>query len=98
MNTANEAITQPDPNATSNFPTDEIAVAARCDLNGDGVVALGELRLMAQVALNRCTAKPNVIEIPKSNSIERTDENCGASGWRLSSEQIDQLDQAFRVG
>ena len=52
----------------------------------------------AQVALNWCTAKPNVIVIPKSSSIERTEENCGASGWRLSPEQIDQLDQAFRVG
>ena len=55
-------------------------------------------KTMAQVALNWCTARPNVIEIPKSNSIERTEENCGASGWRLSPEQIDQLDQAFRRG
>jgi diketogulonate reductase-like aldo/keto reductase len=48
-----------------------------------------------QVALNWCTSKKNVIAIPKSNSLERTVENCGASGWRLSSEQIRRLNDAF---
>lgn len=52
-------------------------------------------KTMAQVALNWCTSRPNVIAIPKSNSLERTIENCGASGWRLSSEQVHALDQAF---
>ena len=46
----------------------------------------------AQVALNWCISKPNVIAIPKSNSSERTAENCGASGWSLSPEQIGQLE------
>lgn len=49
----------------------------------------------AQVALNWCTSRENVIAIPKSNCIERTIENCGASGWRLSDEQINRLDEAF---
>jgi diketogulonate reductase-like aldo/keto reductase len=49
----------------------------------------------AQVALNWCTSRPNVIAIPKSNRIDRTEENCGASGWRLSEEQIRLLDEAF---
>ena len=49
----------------------------------------------AQVALNWCISHPNVIAIPKSNSIARTEENCGASGWRLSEEQLRYLDQAF---
>ncbi len=49
----------------------------------------------AQVALNWCTSHPNVIAIPKSNSLSRTEENCGASGWRLSPQQVQVLDQAF---
>jgi len=52
-------------------------------------------KTMAQVALNWCTSHPNVIVIPKSNSVDRTVENCGASGWRLSPEQIAALDKAF---
>ena len=51
----------------------------------------------AQVALNWCISRPSVIVIPKSNSLARTEENCGASGWTLSSEQIRALDQAFPV-
>lgn len=49
----------------------------------------------AQVALNWCISHPNVIAIPKSNSVARTEENCGASGWRLSQEQMRFLEQAF---
>jgi diketogulonate reductase-like aldo/keto reductase len=52
-------------------------------------------KTLAQVALNWCTAHPHVIAIPKSNSQERTAENCGASGWRLSPEQLARLDAAF---
>jgi diketogulonate reductase-like aldo/keto reductase len=53
-------------------------------------------KTMAQVALNWCVGKPGVIAIPKSDSVQRTIENCGASGWRLSQEQMKALDQAFR--
>jgi diketogulonate reductase-like aldo/keto reductase len=49
----------------------------------------------AQVALNWCTSRPGVIAIPKSNSLTRTAENCAASGWRLSPEQVQRLDAAF---
>lgn len=52
-------------------------------------------KTLAQVALNWCTAHPNVIAIPKSDSVARTEENCGASGWRLSPEQVRRLDEAF---
>jgi diketogulonate reductase-like aldo/keto reductase len=52
-------------------------------------------KTQAQVALNWCTAHPNVIAIPKSDSIARTEENCGASGWRLTAEQLGRLDAAF---
>ena len=49
----------------------------------------------AQVALNWCTVRPNVIAIPKSNSVARTEENCGASGWRLAEEHLRLLDETF---
>ncbi len=49
----------------------------------------------AQVALNWCTSRSHVIAIPKSDSVIRTEENCRASGWRLSPAQIRRLDEAF---
>ena len=52
-------------------------------------------KTLAQVALNWCTAHPNVIAIPKSDRVDRTEENCGASGWRLTPDQMARLDEAF---
>ena len=52
-------------------------------------------KTLAQVALNWCTSHPNVIAIPKSDRVDRTLENCGASGWRLSPNQVKTLDAAF---
>ena len=52
-------------------------------------------KTMAQVALNWCIARPNVMVIPKSSSVARTEENCGASGWRLTPAQMRRLDEAF---
>jgi diketogulonate reductase-like aldo/keto reductase len=49
----------------------------------------------AQVALNWCLFRPNVIVIPKTNSVERTVQNCEASGWSLTADQIATLDAAF---
>ena len=51
----------------------------------------------AQVALNWCVSHPGVIAIPKSNTLARTEENCGASGWHLSSEQLRRLDHAYPI-
>jgi diketogulonate reductase-like aldo/keto reductase len=48
-----------------------------------------------QVALNWCTSRPYAIAIPKSNRTSRVVENCGASGWRLTEQQIQALDAAF---
>jgi diketogulonate reductase-like aldo/keto reductase len=59
-------------------------------------VALETGKTMAQVALNWCVSKPSVIAIPKSDRVERVVENCQASGWRLSTRQIEALNQAFR--
>ena len=58
-------------------------------------IALETGKTMAQVALNWCTSKANVIAIPKANRTEHVVENCGASGWRLSAEQVNDLDTAF---
>ena len=58
-------------------------------------VATYTQKTLAQVALNWCTSRPNVIVIPKSNTLARIEENCQASGWRLSPEQIQFLDAAF---
>jgi diketogulonate reductase-like aldo/keto reductase len=58
-------------------------------------VATQVQKTLAQVALNWCTSRPNVIAIPKSDSVTRTEENCHASGWRLSRMQIQAVDEAF---
>jgi diketogulonate reductase-like aldo/keto reductase len=50
----------------------------------------------AQVALNWCLCYPNVFVIPKTDRVERVDEACGASGWRLTPDQLAALDEAFR--
>ena len=49
----------------------------------------------AQVALNWCLSQANVIVIPKSNNVDRTIENCGASGWSLNSRQVADLNEVY---
>ena len=46
----------------------------------------------AQVALNWCTSREGVIALFRSSSLERTIENCGASGWRLSPDHLAALE------
>jgi diketogulonate reductase-like aldo/keto reductase len=58
-------------------------------------VAAQVQKTFAQVALNWCTSQPNVIAIPKSDRLDRTVENCQASGWRLSEAQVRLLDETF---
>lgn len=48
-----------------------------------------------QVALNWCNSHENVVSIPKSNSVIRTIENCGASDWYLNEDHIEKLNNAF---
>lgn len=52
-------------------------------------------KTLAQVALNWRTSRPNVLVIPKSNTLARIEENSQASGWRLTPEQVGFLDAAF---
>jgi diketogulonate reductase-like aldo/keto reductase len=52
----------------------------------------GELgKTRAQVLLNWVICEENVVTIPMTNRVERVDENCGASGWRLTAAQRDEL-------
>ena len=54
-------------------------------------------RTAAQVALNWVADQEGIIAIPKSNSVERTEANCAASGWSLSTEQRQALERAFPI-
>lgn len=50
----------------------------------------------AQVVLNFITREDNVVAIPKSDNEEHVKENCEASGWRLSKEDIETIDEHYR--
>ena len=52
---------------------------------------------VAQVAINWVADQPGIIAIPKSNSTQRTEDNCAASGWHLTTEQRHALERAFLV-
>jgi diketogulonate reductase-like aldo/keto reductase len=62
-----------------------------------GIAAETE-RTEAQVALNWCISKKEVIAIPKANSMDHMLEDLGASGWRLSNEQIRILEGGIQPG
>ncbi|HVN89702.1 MAG TPA: aldo/keto reductase [Candidatus Binataceae bacterium] len=73
----------------SEYPTNPKGMAAlRLIANRRG-------KTLGQVALNWCTAHNGVVAIPKSDKVERVIENCGASGWRLSSDEMRALNDAF---
>ena len=59
-------------------------------------IAAEKNKTPGQVALNWCVHHANVVAIPKSNSVERTIENCGSSGWKLTGEEIARLNIIFR--
>lgn len=59
------------------------------------LIAAHTQKTLAQIALNWCISRSGVITIPKSDSAARVAENCQASGWRLSSEQMRLLEDAF---
>lgn len=50
----------------------------------------------AQIVLNWCLCKDGVVVIPKGNTEAHILDNCGASGWRLTQEQIARLDSRIR--
>lgn len=64
-----------------------------CDPHGVlDEIARAAGRSPAQVALNWCIAKDGVVAIPGSNSVEHILDNCAASEWRLSADQVSMLD------
>ena len=53
-------------------------------------------RSPAQIVINWCLRKDGVVAIPKGNSTEHILDNCGASDWRLSQEQLALLDSRIQ--
>jgi aryl-alcohol dehydrogenase-like predicted oxidoreductase len=49
-----------------------------------------------QVALNWLASKPEVIPIFGASSIEQVEENCGAVGWRMTEEEIEAIEAAYK--
>ncbi len=45
-----------------------------------------------QILLNWCLSKPGVVVIPKGNSEQHVLDNCAASDWRLTADQLALLD------
>ncbi len=50
----------------------------------------------AQIALNFLTREDHVVAIPKADSPGHIRENCEASGWRLSKEDLSLIDEHFQ--
>jgi len=49
-----------------------------------------------QVALKWMLARDPVVAIPKATTLEHVRENAGAAGWKMDSEDLVTLDEAFR--
>jgi len=48
-----------------------------------------------QVALHFLTRRPSLFTIPKAERVEHVRENAGASGWRLTMEDLKLIDEVF---
>jgi diketogulonate reductase-like aldo/keto reductase len=48
-----------------------------------------------QVALNFLTRRPSLFAIPKASTVEHVRENAGGAGWKLTSADLKQIDEAF---
>jgi len=59
-------------------------------------VAQASAKSEAQVALNWCISKENVIAIPKASTVAHVMENVGASGWKLQPELAHVLEKRIR--
>lgn len=68
-----------------------------CDPNGIlDQIARETGRTPAQIVLNWCIWKDRVVAIPMSNSAAHLVENCGASDWRLTADQLALLDSQIQ--
>ncbi len=70
------------------------ALRQRKDLIGELSSKYGRTR--AQVILNYLTSEENVVAIPKADNPDHVRENCGASGWRLSRDDVKLIREKFR--
>ena len=61
-----------------------------------GRVAAMTHKTEAQIALNWCVSKGNVVALFKASSEPRVEENCQASGWRLTDQQARMLEEGVR--
>jgi len=59
-------------------------------------VAAAVAKTEAQVALNWVISHDGVIALSKGSTVARVEENCGASGWRLSPEALNLLNTKIR--
>jgi diketogulonate reductase-like aldo/keto reductase len=59
-------------------------------------VAASRSRTIAQIALNWCLSGKGVVTIPKASSLEHVTENCQASDFRLSPEELHLLNTKVR--
>ncbi len=59
-------------------------------------LAIANRRTVAQIALNWCLSKQGVVTIPKTNSVSRVKENCAASDFQLSAEEVQLLNKSIR--
>jgi len=59
-------------------------------------VAQASAKSEAQVALNWCVSKENVIAIPKASTVAHVMEDVGASGWKLQPEYARLLEDGIR--
>jgi diketogulonate reductase-like aldo/keto reductase len=48
-----------------------------------------------QVALNFLTRRPNLFAIPKAGSVDHVRENAGGTGWKLSTDDLEIIDENF---
>jgi diketogulonate reductase-like aldo/keto reductase len=48
-----------------------------------------------QIILNWVTSRDNVVAIPKADRVDHVRDNCAASGWRLSNEDIKPFNEEF---
>lgn len=71
-----------------------LARADRGDVLGQVAAEVGKTR--AQVALNWCITRPEVIAIFKADKPEHVRENCDASGWRLTAEQHARMSRGVK--
>ncbi len=59
-------------------------------------LARANSRTVAQIAVNWCLSRQGVVTIPKSNSANHVKENCAASDFHLSAEEVQLLNQGVR--